>query len=52
MRRSGDRRFGDRSRLIQVRGGGFELAGRVVEPHGINSYPLLQLLGRGRGDAV
>jgi mannan endo-1,4-beta-mannosidase len=35
-----------------VRGGGFELGGRAIEPHGINSYPLLQLLGRGRLDAV
>jgi mannan endo-1,4-beta-mannosidase len=41
-----------RACLVQVVGSGFALSGRRVVPQGVNSYPLLQLAGQGRWDAV
>jgi endo-1,4-beta-mannosidase len=41
-----------RACLVRVVGSGFALNGSHVVPQGVNSYPLLQLAGRGRWDAV
>jgi mannan endo-1,4-beta-mannosidase len=40
------------SGFIEVHGREFRLAGRPIALHGVNSYPLLQLVGRGRAEAV
>jgi endo-1,4-beta-mannosidase len=41
-----------RACLVQVVDSGFALNARPVVPQGVNSYPLLQLAGQGRWDAV
>ena len=43
---------GNVDRSVEVQGGEFILDGELVVPHGVNSYPLLQHIGRNRLDAV